>query len=139
MGNGMKSGSGDDPFADMDDEDDTPADDSGGPIEEDSLADVGAEPDQSPETTAESEPSGDASGGLPWLYQRSGIHDDRKTRQIHLQQETERRESQARSDLERQLGEAVKKADLREAALRVGLENLDEVADELRDWGYDYE
>ena len=80
-----------------------------------------------------------SSGGLPWIYRRSGIHDDRKTRQIHLQEDTERRESDARSTLERQLGESIPKADLREAALRVGLEQLGEVADELRDWGYDHE
>jgi len=32
---------------------------------------------------------------------------------------------------------SVKKADLREAALLIGLNHLNEVSDQLREWGYD--
>lgn len=80
------------------------------------------------------------SGGLPWIYERNSITDGRKkTVQLHLQQTSLNRERDARLDAEGVLGESVKKADLREAALLVGLEHTDEVADQLREWGYDFE
>lgn len=75
---------------------------------------------------------------LPWIYERSSITDGRQTRQIHLQQSTLDRERGARGDAEALLGESVKKADLREAALLVGLDHVDEVAEQLREWGYDF-
>jgi len=37
------------------------------------------------------------------------------------------------------LDENVKKADLREAALLIGLNHLNEVSGQLREWGYDFE
>jgi len=43
-----------------------------------------------------------------------------------------------KSDVESVLGESVK-SHLREAALLVGLEHVDEVADQLREWGYDFQ
>ena len=50
-----------------------------------------------------------------------------------------REQREAKAGVEQRLGESVKKADLREAALLVGLENLDEVASTLREWVYDFE
>lgn len=80
------------------------------------------------------------SGGLPWIYKRSSITDGRsKTVQLHLQESTRERQTEALSDAESELGESVKKADLREAALLVGMDHIDEVADVLREWGYDVE
>ncbi|GAA1280153.1 hypothetical protein GCM10009646_78940 [Streptomyces aureus] len=78
-------------------------------------------------------------GGLPWIYARDEITDDRVTVQLHLQQSSKTAESNARAEVEDELGESVKKADLREAALLVGLEHVDGVADQLREWGYDFE
>jgi len=43
------------------------------------------------------------------------------------------------SEVQRILDENIKKADLREAALLIGLSHLGEVSDQLREWGYDYE
>ena len=88
-----------------------------------------------------SEPAGGSSvGGLPWIYRRDSISDDRpKTVQLHLQESTLDRQRESRRSLESKLGESVKKADLREAALLVGMTRIDEVADVLRDWGYDFE
>lgn len=81
-----------------------------------------------------------ASSGLPWIYERNSITDGRsKTVQLHLQRSTLQDQRTARSDIEVQLGEEVQKADLREAALLVGLQHIDEVADQLREWGYDIE
>ncbi|NHN49334.1 hypothetical protein G9464_17315 [Halostella sp. JP-L12] len=79
-----------------------------------------------------------SSDGLPWIYQRNSITDGReKTVQLHLQSSTLDEQREAKAGVEQRLGESVKKADLREAALLVGLENLDEVASTLREWGYD--
>lgn len=132
---GFKDGaSSDDPFADdpVDDSDD----------EEDTGASL--EPDPTPVTDVDQGAGEDdrdrrGSGGLPWIYQRSSITDGRTTVQLHLQDDSEDLERQAKSDVEALLGESVKKADLREAALLVGYQRLEETADQLREWGYDIE
>ncbi|WP_336359038.1 hypothetical protein [Haloarcula sp. CGMCC 1.6347] len=75
---------------------------------------------------------------LPWIYARNGITDGRaRTVQLHLQQSTLDEEQAALRDVD--IDESVNKADLREAAYLVGLANLDAVADQLREWGYDAE
>ncbi|WP_277543206.1 hypothetical protein [Haloarcula laminariae] len=74
---------------------------------------------------------------LPWIFDRSSITDGReKTVQLHLQQSTLDSQRRARSDVESALGETVKKADLREAAIIVGLQQVDDVTDLLEEWGY---
>lgn len=77
---------------------------------------------------------------LPWIYRRDGITDGRaKTVQLHLQETTISTQREVRSELEETLGDAPRKADLREAALLVGLAHLDETAGQLREWGYGVE
>ncbi len=77
---------------------------------------------------------------LPWIHGRNSITDGRqKTVQLHLQESTIDREREGMSEVQRILDENIKKADLREAALLIGLTHLDEVSDQLREWGYDYE
>lgn len=137
--NGFKDGaSADDPFADdSDDGDDANVSDAGTTAE----ADVTDTPTTNKTTTTPGgteEQDAVGSDGLPWIYQRNSITDGRqKTVQLHLQKPSLREEQNARSDVEVLLDESVHKADLREAALLVGLRNLDEVADQLREWGYD--
>ncbi len=140
---GFKSGaSGDNPFAD--DTDDT---------EEEDVEDHLGEQDAvtSVETTNESTDTPVHTGAtqtgqststtsLPWIYERDSITDGRtKTVQLHLQDTTLDKQRKVRTDLEDQLGETVKKADLREAALLVGFQQLDDVAEQLREWGYDFD
>lgn len=48
-------------------------------------------------------------------------------------------EEEARHGVQQRLGEQVPKSDLREAMLLVAARDLDAVADELREWGYDME
>lgn len=124
---GFKSGaSDDDPLGgDDDQEGSTPAT-------------SGLEADPEP-IDEESATTSRGSGGLPWIYERNSITDGRKTTvQLHLQESTTDRQREAKRDVENVLGESVKKADLREAALLVGLEHTEEVADVLREWGYDF-
>jgi len=117
-----------------------------GASDDDPLADDGQdknEGDTSPMTggrndsTATTEETA-SSTKLPWLYARNGITDGRaKTVQLHLQQSTIDREQDALRDVP--IDETVNKADLREAAYLVGLANLDDVAAQLQEWGYDAE
>ena len=80
------------------------------------------------------------SSGLPWIYERSSITDGRaKTVQLHLQQETLDKERDVKTKIESQVGETVNKADLREAAYLVGLAHLEDINDQLSEWGYDAE
>lgn len=121
---GFKSGASPSAFGDDDDVDEEPE-----PRETDSDASV-----RESATERENAPS------LPWIYARSSITDGREqTVQLHLQQSTLERQSESKAAVESELGETVKKADLREAALLVGLSHVDDVADVLREWGYDFE
>jgi len=139
---GFKSGSAGDPFSS--DEDDEDIDDE--PDGAGASAVIDAEPSPDRDARRDDRDDGDetvsastSSSGLPWIYERDSITDDRTTVQLHLQDESVDREREGKADVETVLGESVKKADLREAALLVGLDHVDEVADQLREWGYDFE
>lgn len=58
------------------------------------------------------------------------------TVQLHLQQKTLDEEQYTKSELQEKLGESVNKADLRETAYLVGRTHLEELTDQLREWGY---
>lgn len=79
------------------------------------------------------------SNGIPWIYERGNYTDGReKTVQLHLQQHTTNKERELVAALERTLGESVQKADVREAAYLVAMNHVDDIANQLREWGYDY-
>jgi len=127
MGNGMKPGSGEDPFENVGDDDDEGDQES---------------PEQRGGGRDLDEPATDNSGNggvsLPWKYARENAKSNRDMVQFFLQQETKQREEVAQSELEDRLGEDVLTFDLREAAYQVALEqHLDDVAGRLREWGYD--
>ncbi|EMA59723.1 hypothetical protein [Halorubrum lipolyticum] len=100
-------------------------------------------PDDTPDTAIQSSTDAAARSSqrdLPWVLTRNSITDGREqTVQLHLQQSTVDTQREATRTLESELGEQVKKADLREAALLVGLRHTDEIAATLREWGYDLE
>jgi hypothetical protein len=78
-----------------------------------------------------------ARSDIPWILRRSSITDGREqTVQLHLQEETLNVQRTQKSTIETRLGESVRKADLREAALLVGLQHTDDVVDVLEEWGY---
>jgi hypothetical protein len=123
----MKSGSGDDPFAESS-ENETPSDT------------VSTEPDpiSSSDTPTRSEST--ASGQtIPYKFRRDSVKADRNQRPIFLRPEVENREMEFIRTLEDELGEDVYKTDALEAAVIVAMNNPDLVADELRDWGYDWD
>ncbi|ELZ33251.1 hypothetical protein [Halorubrum tebenquichense] len=139
---GFKSGAADDDWGDS--EYDTDADevdqseDNSDDRQADETIETGVEsPEQSVETSGT---SAQRSTDLPWVLTRNSITDGRdKTVQLHLQQSTIDVQRDARRSVEDRLGETVKKADLREAALLVGLSHPEELESMLREWGYDIE
>ena len=140
MTDGMKSGAGSDPFAD-DSNSDEESPESNNDKTQESESQVSAEPDTDTRTDR-SEPSPSKSlndrNDLPYIFRRNGVKDDRRMIQYFLRDDTEDIEADAKHAVERELGTDVYLTDLREALVRVGAEHVDEVADELRQWGYRY-
>ncbi|EMA18148.1 MULTISPECIES: hypothetical protein [Haloarcula] len=121
----MKSGSGDDPFAETDSDPEPEPDE-----QQDEVMDVETEP-ADVETAAQPD--------IPYKFRRDSVKQDRKQRPIFIRPEVEERESTFLRHLEDAVGEDVYKTDALEAALVVAMDNPDLVAEKLREWGYDWE
>jgi len=136
---GFKSGTADDDWGSTEPTDETESTTESEPETTESTADPPANDKQN--TTIRSTSEGVTQSprrDLPWVLTRNSITDGRdQTVQLHLQQSTVNTQREAIRTLETRLGEQVKKADLREAALLVGLQHTDEIATTLREWGYD--
>lgn len=143
MGNGMKSGSGEDPFEGIEssgNQDEEPADGTTADAADEAAAAADAPIDDDKGSADDDDNSGNSgvSTGLPWKYSRSNAKDGREMVQFFLQEETQTAEEVAQSKLKDRLDEDVLVLDLREAAYQVALEqHLDDVASQLREWGYD--
>lgn len=118
----MKSGSGDDPFAETE-SDPEPND------QQDAIVD---EPESA---AAENVTQPD----IPYKFRRDSVKQNRKQRPIFIRPQVEERESTFLRNLEDNVGEDVYKTDALEAALIVAMDNPDLVAEKLREWGYDWE
>jgi len=144
MTDGMKPGAGNDPFADDSDNEE------GSPETSDVTT-------QETTTQASSEPRSEADGhssadrlesstsashidedDLPYILGRNGVKDDRQMVQYFLRDETKNLESDVKHAVEQELGTDLYLTDIREALVRVGADHVDELADELREWGYRY-
>ncbi|AEM59154.1 hypothetical protein HISP_18265 (plasmid) [Haloarcula hispanica N601] len=121
----MKSGSGDDPFAETDSDPGPESDE-----QQDEVMDVETEP-ADVETATQPD--------IPYKFRRDSVKQDRKQRPIFIRPEVEERESTFLRNLEDAVGEDVYKTDALEAALVVAMDNPDLVAEKLREWGYDWE
>ncbi|WP_144926853.1 hypothetical protein [Halorubrum salsamenti] len=97
-----------------------------------------SEVDSDFESTSQSDrESGSTTAAIPWVLRRNSITDGREqTVQLHLQESTLDVQRKRKTAIENRLGESVRKADLREAALLVGLQETDAVIDVLEEWGY---
>lgn len=131
MTDGMKSGAGSDPFDD-DDEGASQSEEKNG-----QEASTTAEGKTERKTEDESMSRSDRED-LPYIFRRNGVKDDRKMIQYFLRDDTEDLEAEVKRAVEQDLDTDVYLTDLREALVRVGAEHVDEVADELREWGYRY-
>lgn len=153
----MKSGTGDDPFADEEElDDDTqeePAASSDDPqpsstaaTEESAEQSTAPANNRSPEENTESIPDTNSTANssvntadIPWVLRRDGVKDERPNMtQFFLQDSTDQAEREFQRDVENILDKDVYLLDLREAAYQVAMEHPEEVASILQEWGYDY-
>jgi hypothetical protein len=147
----MKSGAGDDPFAETDPDDGTTSGET--PARGDG-SDGDTEPEPAPDARATKTGGGDSAiaanaiddgvtpldaAGIPWVLRRGSVKDDRpNVTQFFLRDETDRGEQRLKADVEERLDGDVYTLDLREATYRIAMRHPDEIAEELRSWGYDY-
>ncbi|ELZ43361.1 hypothetical protein C464_16582 [Halorubrum coriense DSM 10284] len=150
----MKSGSGDDPFADDESDDQGDVDDD---LDAEQHGAAGDDPFATPpsataEETPTSSPSetstpdalpavpdhpADEESALPWIHRRDGVKDGRSHKTIHYTEHTLKRERrELLGAVEDELGEDIELTDAREAAYLVGMDHVDEIAEVLREWGY---
>ena len=122
--NGMKEGAGEDPFADNES--------------------VSPEPTEQTDTNDQNTDSKSANVRqtnrqqmqIPYKLRRNGVQDGRNRVPLFLQEDTKRAERDALRELEERFDGNVSLTDLREAVVKVGLQHLDEVEDNLERWGY---
>ncbi|WP_424016379.1 hypothetical protein ACOZ4N_01205 (plasmid) [Halorientalis pallida] len=133
---GMKEGAGEDPFA----EDSSST--ASTSVEEPDTRDSQPSTDTTPETaegksreTRESS-SQNQSMQIPYKFRRDGVQDGRDRVPLFLQDETKSAERDALRELEERFEENVSLTDLREALVKVGLRDLDDVEKHLEEWGY---
>ena len=128
---GMKEGAGEDPFADGTDDDTETTESS---TERSTASDPAMEGGSEPES--EPEPDQDESMTIPYKFRRDSVQDGRDRVPLFLQPETKTAEREAMRELEDRFDDSVSMTDLREALVKVGLDNLDETEDALEEWGY---
>ena len=76
---------------------------------------------------------------IPWVLRRGSVKDDRpNVTQFFLRDETDAAERRFKNEVEEIIDADVYTLDLREAAYLVAMRHPEEVAEELRAWGYDY-
>lgn len=76
---------------------------------------------------------------VPWVLRRDAVKDDRPhVHQLFVRADTDGKARRAESRLEERLDTDVYRLDAREAIYLVGMEHLDEVADLLEEWGYNF-
>ncbi|TMT78030.1 hypothetical protein E2L06_18315 [Haloterrigena sp. H1] len=149
----MKKGAGSDPFGDnVDDTDDQNVEE-----DVDNVVDDGLE-----EETEDKYPSDDASieevvetvndgvapdlpqsgrddGGIPWVYTRDNVKQDRDMVQFYLRSSVQDVEGKLVDAVEDELGASVSKTDVREAAYVAAMRQPEIVAEELERWGFENE
>lgn len=151
----MKSGTGEDPFADdpeppdQDEEtvsesqatEDVPDTASNETSIADESGDTG-EPakKEAPDEREETEPrDGLDRDDIPWVLRRSRVKDDRPEMiPMYVREETANREPEFVRTVEEAVGKDVYKFDVREAALLVAMNHPEEVAEQLNRWGYEF-
>lgn len=123
---GMKEGAGEDPFADDQSENPDKQTESEMRVE-DKPSDEHPQNEQTPESNTIQ---------IPYKLRRDGVQDGRTRVPLFIQNKTKRAERQALRDLEEQFDEDISLTDLREAVVKAGLRQHDEVAAQLEEWGY---
>jgi len=150
---GMKQGSGDLSFGEEEDEDESPEPESSEEPEETESTGTEVETDETveerdgddadrPGTSTSAEDARSSSGGsssrYPYFVRRSNVGDERDNRfELFARDEVVSQESEFRSQLAAELGtDDVAKTDAREYALLAAYNNVEEVAELMREDGY---
>lgn len=126
----MKDGTGGDPFAD------DPIESTEEPADTDETRT--ADPMTETTTRNQTATNEDTTRELPYIYRRETVKEGRDQVPFFLKKDSRDLEEEFIENLEERLDMNVYKADAREAALKVVMQNhVAEVADRLREWGYD--
>ncbi|UHQ98510.1 MSCRAMM family adhesin SdrC (plasmid) [Natrinema zhouii] len=153
----MKKGSGSDPFADVQDEttdaEASTEDDSDSEPDRSTVADAdastraaatkdgdrddGSESDSSEAVVREPPQNGADDGGVPWVYVRDNVKQDREMVQFYLREYVVEAEDDFVEEVSDELGTDVSKTDVREAAYEAAMHNVDEVVERLQAWGFE--
>ncbi len=124
----MKEGAGENPFADDDPAETEPNEHA---TSDDSPS--ASEPVTEPPNRQQ---SSQQQMQIPYKFRRDGVQDGRDRVPLFLHEETKRAERDALRELETRFDDSVSLTDLREALVKAGLQHLDEVEDQLEEWGY---
>lgn len=126
---GMKEGAGENPFADDDESTESELGERSDTNETQPSSNSATEP------TKRRRPS-QQQIQIPYKFRRDGVQDGRNRVPLFLQSDTKSAERDALRELEERFDNDVSLTDLREALVKVGLHHLDEVEDNLEEWGY---
>ncbi|MFC4540374.1 hypothetical protein ACFO5R_00285 [Halosolutus amylolyticus] len=132
---GMKEGAGEDPFAEDSSTTSSDTSEETGSVEPEPIAN--AENESTSGSTSKSPQSQQRqSMQIPYKFRRDGVQDGRDRVPLFLQPETKRAERDALRELEDRFDDDVSLTDLREALVIAGLDQLDDVEEQLEEWGY---
>ena len=125
---GMKEGAGENPFAE---DNESPEQE---PRDQQESPGTPSAPRSQPENSERQRSQQQVQ--IPYKYRRDGVQDGRDRVPLFLQEDTKRAEREALRELEERFDNDVSLTDLREALMKVGLQHLGEVEEELEKWGY---
>jgi hypothetical protein len=129
---GMKEGAGENPFAEDPEPTTSETEKETNPTE----TEPSAETESATSSSSESQQSQRQSMQIPYKFRRDGVQDGRDRVPLFLQPETKRAERDTLRELEKRFDDDVSLTDLREALMMVGLDHLDEVEEQLEEWGH---
>ena len=95
--------------------------------------------DSSDEIVSDPPQAGANDDGIPWVYVRDNVKQDRGMVQFYLRDYLVDAEDDFVDAVSEELGTDVSKTDVREAAYEAAMYNVDEVVDRLRAWGFESE
>lgn len=141
----MKKGSaGDDVLGLGDDEDETETDDAEEPEVQEPTPDIEDEPtspdlEGADDLVGEPAHAGASGSGVPWVYTRDNVQQDRDMVQFYLRRFVQEAEGDFVDAVGEQLGTDVSTTDVREAAYVAAMRDPEIVAEELERWGFEGE
>lgn len=138
---GMKEGTGDDPFADDDDDLETDVDTEVIREEPRSASSKRRDRDSTTENSemTDSAAHRESAMALPYIYRRDSVQEERERVPLFLMEDTKGTERDLKANLEKEFDDTVSLTDVREAAYLVGMTHMSEVVEQLEEWGYGFD